>query len=259
MEKIKAVMIDDSYELCRAIKDYFAHSSTYEMVGFAHDAQAGIDIITARQPDIILLDMVMPKTDGMYVLRSLRRMDSSIKRPKILVLSAIAKDTSSAMWISEGADYVLAKETSLENIELHMDLITDSAKYMTEHTPTFSANKSFDLEKEVTSIIQEIGIPANIKGYNYIREAIILTINNSNIINAVTKELYPHIAKTNNTKPSRVERAIRHAIEVAWDRGDSDKLNSIFGYTINVNRGKPTNSEFIAMIADNMRLEMKAM
>ncbi len=257
MEKLKAVMIDDSYELCGAAKEYFSHSDTYEMVGFAHDGQVGVEMIASKNPDIVILDMVMPKADGMFVLRSLKRMDNSVKKPKILVLSAIAKDTSTAIWMSEGADYVLAKETSLENIELHMDLITEMSKNSTVSETKPDRSKEFDLEKEITSIIQEIGIPANIKGYNYIRKAIMLVINNGNIINAVTKELYPLIAKMDNTLPSRVERAIRHAIEVAWDRGDSETLNRIFGYTINVNRGKPTNSEFIAMIADNLRLAMK--
>ncbi len=260
MGKIKVVMIDDSYELCRSAKRYFENNDTYDMVGFAHDGQVGIELIEDKQPDIVILDMVMPNSDGMHVLRALKRMDSSIKKPKVLVLSAIARDTSTAMWMDEGADYVLAKETSMENIEFHMDLMTESS---TRNGGTMISampkKDTFDLETEVTAIIQEVGIPANIKGYQYIRNAIILVVNNNDIINSVTKELYPEVAKMCDTSPSRVERAIRHAIEVAWDRGDTETLNRMFGYTISVSKGKPTNSEFIAMIADKLRLAMKNM
>ena len=256
MEKVKVIMIDDSYELCHTAKGYFQNNSTYEMVGFAHDGQVGIEMIENKQPDIVILDMVMPNSDGMHVLRSLKRMNS-VKKPKILVLSAIARDKSTSMWMDEGADYVLAKETTMENIEFHMDLMTDVSR---SPAPVLTVNprkEPFDLETQVTAIIQEVGIPANIKGYQYIRNAIILVVNNNDIINSVTKELYPEVAKMCDTSPSRVERAIRHAIEVAWDRGDTETLNRMFGYTISVSKGKPTNSEFIAMIADKLRLAMK--
>ena len=259
MEKLKVVMIDDSYELCHAAKRYFQTNNTYEVVGFAHDGQVGIEMIENKQPDIIILDMVMPNSDGMHVLRTLKRMDFR-KRPKILVLSAIARDSSTALWMDEGADYVLAKETTMENIELHMDLMTEASnKTAAPVINVMPKREPFDLETQVTAIIQEVGIPANIKGYQYIRNAIILVVNNNDIINSVTKELYPEVAKMCDTSPSRVERAIRHAIEVAWDRGDTETLNRMFGYTISVSKGKPTNREFIAMIADKLRLAMKNM
>ncbi len=259
MEKSKVLMIDDSYELCKVAKEHFAGSNTYELIGIAHDGQVGLEGIEAKRPDIVILDMVMPNSDGMHVLRAIRRMPSNI-RPKVLVLSAIARDRSTSLWMDEGADYVLAKETTMENIELHMDFLLDTSRTTAPVLPALSVQKdAFDLETQVTAIIQEVGIPANIKGYQYIRNAIILVVNNNDIINSVTKELYPEVAKMCDTSPSRVERAIRHAIEVAWDRGDTETLNRMFGYTISVSKGKPTNSEFIAMIADKLRLSMKKM
>ena len=256
MEKVKVLMIDDSYALCNAAREYFRSNSTYEVVGVAHDGQVGIEMIESKRPDIVILDMVMPNSDGMHVLRTLKRM-TNIKKPKVLVLSAIARDSSAALWMDEGADYVLAKETTMENIEFHMDLMTETSRKIAPVLSMMPRRETFDLETQVTDIIQEVGIPANIKGYQYIRNAIILVVNNNDIINSVTKELYPEVAKMCDTSPSRVERAIRHAIEVAWDRGDTETLNRMFGYTISVSKGKPTNSEFIAMIADKLRLAMK--
>ncbi|MDD4689742.1 MAG: sporulation transcription factor Spo0A [Eubacteriales bacterium] len=257
MEKLKVIMIDDSYEVCRSAKDYFQNNNTYEFVGFAHDGQVGIAMAEQKHPDIVILDMVMPNADGLHVLRSIKRMNLK-KRPTILIHSAIARDKSTAMWMDEGADYVLAKETTMENIEMHLDLMTEtSTRGQAPVISVFPKRDVPDLETQVTAIIQEVGIPANIKGYQYIRNAIILVVNNNDIINSVTKELYPEVAKMCDTSPSRVERAIRHAIEVAWDRGDPETLNRMFGYTISVSKGKPTNSEFIAMIADKLRLAMK--
>ena len=181
-----------------------------------------------------------------------------LKSPTFVVVSAAGQDKMISKAINAGAEYYLLKPIEpdviidkLYKIKTNVDLSDNFARF--ENVGCFN-----DLETRVTNIIHEIGVPAHIKGYQYIREAIIMTVKNMDIINSITKELYPTVAKRYNTTPSRVERAIRHAIEVAWDRGDTDVLNGFFGYTIASGKGKPTNSEFIAMIADRLRLQLKA-
>ena len=206
------------------------------------------------------MDLVLPTIDGIGVLERINRMQLN-KRPHVLIVSSVLNETVTSYSNSYGVEYCMLKPV---NYDALIDRITMMAAPITtgeDVMQNWKVNtKKFDyaqVEAMVTNVIHEIGIPAHIKGYHYLREAIILSVKNSEIINSVTKLLYPTVAKHHGTTSSRVERAIRHAIEVAWDRGDIDVLNSYFGYTIQNDRGKPTNSEFIAMISDKLRLRLK--
>ena len=249
MENIKLVVIDDNKDFCALMKDYSQFVKNVEVVGVAYDGYTGLDIIQQKEPDVVLLDNVMPNLDGLGVLM---RMDKACKnkKPKIIVITASPTNDLMVNATKLGADYTMSRKMDLKEIFERVVMIAN--------TPVEDKNDGKDkpdMERAVTEIIHEIGVPAHIKGYSYIREAILLVLEDEDIINSITKQLYPSVAKIYRTSPSRVERAIRHAIEVAWDRGDTETINSIFGFTINQAKGKPTNSEFIAMISDKLRLE----
>ena len=251
MEKIRLVVIDDNKDFCGLIKDYSQFVENVEVVGVAYDGYEGLDLIQQKKPDVILLDNVMPSLDGLGVLMRLDKICKD-KKPKVLVITA--SPTSSVMINAAklGADYTMSRKMDLKEIFERVIMIANTSLEKEEETNEFEKE---DMERAVTEIIHEIGVPAHIKGYSYIREAIMLVLEDGDIINSITKQLYPSVAKIYRTSPSRVERAIRHAIEVAWDRGDTETINKIFGFTINQSKGKPTNSEFIAMISDKLRLE----
>ncbi|MBR2867902.1 MAG: sporulation transcription factor Spo0A [Clostridia bacterium] len=203
-----------------------------------------------ERPDVLLMDGFMSRLDALGVLREIESMHLE-KRPMVMVLSSADNERIESEILSNGADYYFLKPY---NPTMLAERIVQFASI---HNASESKNGLKDLEVVVSRIMHQIGVPAHIRGYQYLREAIILSVNNSEMISSVTKILYPTVAKSFKTTPSRVERAIRHAIEVAWDRGDVDVLSSYFGYTIQNERGKPTNSEFIAMISDNLKLQMK--
>ena len=257
MEKIKVLLVDDNHEYVSMIRDYLASQDDIGVVGIAADGEMAIEMINMKTPDVVLLDLVMPLMDGMGVLKKVGRLDKS-KRPRVIAISAVAHDKITQNVIALGADYYMMKPASFDAI---CDRIRLVARPMPESNNTVFRSEMIhpagDLETNVTNIIHEVGVPAHIKGYQYLREAIMMVIGDNDLINSITKQLYPSVAKAYNTTSSRVERAIRHAIEVAWDRGDTDTLNKIFGFTINNGKGKPTNSEFIAMISDKLRLSMK--
>ena len=218
--------------------------------------------ITRYHPDIVLMDVWLSKLDGIGVLRSCRNMAwDKDKKPSFIIVSSVSNQNIFIQASDAGAELCLLKPVNVGSLCEH--ILEIAARRMQEvpavamQASIIKEDKTPDIETQVTQIIHQIGVPAHIKGYQYLRTAILLTVNDSDIINSVTKILYPSVAKKYATTTSRVERAIRHAIEVAWDRGDVDTLNSYFGYTIQNNRGKPTNSEFIAMIADNLRLKYK--
>ena len=205
--------------------------------------------------DAAVVDLMLTRLDGIGLLRNCKERDlAPAPRPVFVMLAPIANQTMIADALNAGADAFLMKPFDMNSLCEHLRrLLATRDKPSAQAAPSGTP----DIETQVTKIIHQIGVPAHIKGYQYLRTAILLTIQDSDIINSVTKVLYPSVAKKYQTTTSRVERAIRHAIEVAWDRGDVDTLNSYFGYTIQNNRGKPTNSEFIAMIADNLRLKYK--
>ena len=251
MEKIKVLMIDDNVNLIGMVEDYFEDHSKIEIVGKAYDGEEGLKIIKEGklEYDIIVLDLIMPKKDGIGVLKELKK--ENITKNIIVATSYNAPDTIRK--VSEyGANYYILKPFDLADLE---DKILDTFKEIDKGSINLFHN---NLQISISRILHELGMPSHIKGYQYLREAIIMVVNDIDVINQITKSLYPKIAAKFNTTPSRVERAIRHAIEVAWGRGDQKTVEKIFGYTISAAKGKPTNSEFIAMIADKLRLELKS-
>lgn len=263
-EKIKIVLADDNKDFCQVLKEYLSNEDDIEILGIAKDGIEALDLVKRTQPDLLVLDIIMPHLDGLGVIEKLNAMDIP-KMPKIIVLSAVGQDKITQSAINLGADYYIVKPFDFvifinrirELVSNKTTHIEPKSRVNTDIQMTRSdfVKNSGNIETEITNIIHEIGVPAHIKGYLYLREAIKMVIDNVELLGAVTKELYPSIAKKFNTTPSRVERAIRHAIEVAWSRGKVDTINQLFGYTVHNTKGKPTNSEFIAMIADKLRLE----
>ncbi len=254
-KKLKIVVADESTELgqncAKAFKAYGMDVALCEK-----DGRAVLSKIKEDKPDIVLADVFMPNLDILGVIEELK--ETKVKqKPLVIAMSAFDNQRLEKELIEAGVGYYFLKPFDINNVA---ERIIKLAHWKTDSAPLVVKNgvlSDIELEMKITQIIHEIGVPAHIKGYHYLREAIILSVKNSEIINSVTKLLYPTVAKNHSTTASRVERAIRHAIEVAWDRGDLDVLNAYFGYTIQNDRGKPTNSEFIAMISDRLRLELK--
>ena len=237
----KILLADSSEEFRLLLRRTLEETGEFQVVGDTGDGDEAWELIQKAKPDVVVMDMILPGLDGMSLLQ---RMPKEIK---CIVLSAFSTQAMVQEMMHLGAWYFIPKPA-------HMDSLLDRIRQATHDSSVLSLPT---LEAEVTAILHEVGVPAHIKGYQYVREAIILVVQNMDAINAVTKVLYPEVAKRFHTTPSRVERAIRHAIEVAWDRGDLETLQGYFGYTVNSAKGKPTNSEFIAMIADRIRLRRK--
>lgn len=265
-ERIKIIIADDNRDFCQILKEYLQNENDVEILGIAKDGIEAIDLITEKQPDLVILDIIMPHLDGLGVIERLNTMTLE-KMPKIIILSAVGQDKITQRAINLGADYYVVKPFDF-NVFINRirELVgTRTSSFTEKNRPLIDlknvknnfVRNNGNIEAEITNIIHEIGVPAHIKGYLYLREAIKMVIDNVELLSAVTKELYPNIAKEFNTTPSRVERAIRHAIEVAWSRGKVDTINQLFGYTVHNTKGKPTNSEFIAMVSDKLRLEYK--
>lgn len=224
----------------------------------ASNGEEALDKIDGGHPDIVICDLWLSKLDGIGLLRASKKLDYIPDRaPSFIILSMVSNPSLFVEATNAGAAVCLMKPYDFDNLLGHIDMITKSRGAESYRESEGDGRIPVDIESHVTKIIHQIGVPAHIKGYQYLRTAILMTVKDNEVINSVTKVLYPSVAKKYQTTTSRVERAIRHAIEVAWDRGDIDTLNSYFGYTIQVDRGKPTNSEFIAMIADNFRLKYK--
>jgi len=254
-ERIKVAFADDNKEFSEIMNEYLSQQPDIEVVGVAYNGEQIISIIEEKKPDVIILDIIMPHLDGIGVLERINTAGG--KRPKIIMLTAFGQETITQRVVELGADYYVLKPF---NMEVLVSRIRQLAGMITAQRPqvTAQAIKAKSVDVEVTNIIREIGIPAHIKGYQYLRDAIMMIISEVELLGAVTKVLYPMIAEKYSTTPSRVERAIRHAIEVAWNRGNIDMINRLFGYTVKLEKGKPTNSEFMAMIADRLRMEMRA-
>ena len=235
-EKITILVADDNNEFTMTLSNYLEQEEEMEIIGIAKDGNEAYEMAEKLHPDILLLDIIMPHLDGLGVLEKISSSEME-KKPLCIILSAVGQDKITQKAISLGAQYYIVKP---------FDIAPEKRR------------DQGNLEALVTNVIHEVGVPAHIKGYQYLREAIMMAIKDNDVINQITKQLYPDIAGKYHTTPSRVERAIRHAIEVAWGRGQADTVENIFGYTVSANRGKPTNSEFIAMIADKLRLELKS-
>ena len=253
MEHLKTVFIADAAEeFCVSLSAALKQAGGFQVVGTAADGEQAIHMIQQLKPEVLVLDLMLAKKDGISVLKAIAGMD---KKPVTLATSRFVTDYVASAAANLGARYLMLKPCDTSALVERLEEIRGG-----ENLRHASANRSgkTSIETMVTGIIHEIGVPAHIKGYQYLREAIIIAVNDMDVINAITKVLYPQVAKTFQTTPSRVERAIRHAIEVAWDRGDLDTLQRFFGYTVSNTKGKPTNSEFIALIADKLQLQLKS-
>ena len=268
-EKLTVLIADDNHEFSMTLASYLENQEDMEVIAIAKDGNEAVDIISNTNPDIAILDVIMPHLDGIGVLENINSLELD-KRPICIMLSAVGQDKITQRAITLGAEYYIVKPFDIELLikrirELknyrpgqNTTFITREIKPQYIDVPSKDKNGENNIEALVTNVIHEVGVPAHIKGYQYLREAIIMVVNDIEVINQITKTLYPKIATKYNTTPSRVERAIRHAIEVAWGRGEPQVVENIFGYTISATKGKPTNSEFIAMISDKLRLELKS-
>lgn len=256
MDRIKILIADESSETRKACKEALLRAGIRDVEETANGEEA-LAKISRTHPDIVITDVWLSRLDGIGLIRRTAELDFDRDRPPAFIVASMVTNQNIFVEAARaGAALCLPKPLDYSSLADHINSIyrgrADGSISVggTNVTPP-------DIEAQVTKIIHQIGVPAHIKGYQYLRTAILMTVRDSGIINSVTKVLYPSVAKQYSTTTSRVERAIRHAIEVAWDRGDVDTLNSYFGYTVQNNRGKPTNSEFIAMIADNLRLKYK--
>ena len=248
MDKMRILVADSGEEYRRILAETLNAEADMEVVGETGDGEETISLAQSLRPDAIVMEMVLSGADGIEVLSRLRQ--EAGKHPVILVVSSFARGNMAQLAAEMGADYYLMKPCKIT-------AVTERLRQLVNTGGEGSEPEEENLEAVVTSIIHEIGVPAHIKGYQYLREAIVIAAKDMEVINAVTKILYPEVAKRYHTTASRVERAIRHAIEVAWDRGDLEILQKYFGYTVSNAKGKPTNSEFIAMIADRLQLQRK--
>jgi len=249
---VKVAIADDNKEFTAIIQEHLEGQPDIELVGVAHNGEEILNIIKDSEPDVVVLDIIMPHLDGIGVLERIKL--SAGYRPKIIALTALGQESLVSRIIELGVDYYLLKPFSV-------DVLTKRIKQLIgapEQKTALRIIESRPVDVEVTNIIRELGIPAHIKGYQYLREAIAMIVADIDFLGAVTKELYPTVAEKFSTTPSRVERAIRHSIEVAWSRGNMEMINKLFGCTVNADKGKPTNSEFMALIADKLRMEMRA-
>ncbi|WML53993.1 sporulation transcription factor Spo0A [Neobacillus sp. PS3-12] len=261
MKKIKVCVVDDNRELVGLLEEYISAQDDMEVVGTAHNGQDCLEMLEGTDPDVLVLDIIMPHLDGLAVLERLREMKKGAL-PNVIMLTAFGQEDVTKKAVELGASYFILKPFDMENLGNHIRQVSGNSSSITrKQTTTYRSQaeqKPKNLDASITSIIHEIGVPAHIKGYLYLREAISMVYNDIELLGSITKVLYPDIAKKYNTTASRVERAIRHAIEVAWSRGNIDSISSLFGYTVSMSKAKPTNSEFIAMVADKLRLEHKA-
>lgn len=272
MENVNVVIVDDNPMILNTLDEVISSEAGLSVIGRADNGKDAIDMIKDTQPDVVLLDLVMPQMDGITVVENIKKKTSMLKNPAFIILSAVGGEQMTEEAFQAGANYFLMKpfdKDILVNkirrigkrpvrpvpgkvLEAPLKAATpeeaamNREEYMKEH-----------LETDITKMLHELGIPAHIKGYQYLRDAISMMVRDREMMEAVTKILYPEIAKKNYTSSSRVERAIRHAIEVAWGRGSLEVIDELFGYTISTGKGKPTNSEFIALIADKICLDYK--
>lgn len=261
MAVLNVAIADDNERMVEILDNIVRRDSELRIVGKANNGEEVYRMIKEKEPDVVLLDLIMPKLDGLSVMERINQDQTIKKHPKFIVISAIGQEGITEDAFNLGAHYYIMKPFDNDMVLNRMKAIknymnTDNQKGIR----TCSVNEKGrmeNLENDVTDMIHEVGVPAHIKGYQYLRDAIIMVIEEPEMLNSITKILYPTIAKRNQTTPSRVERAIRHAIEVAWSRGNMEIINSLFSYTVSTGKGKPTNSEFIALIADKIRLQNK--
>ena len=251
MQKIRLMVAEEAQEHLETIKNYFINFDEISIIGTHTDGNSLLNALRVTQVDVLLLDLVMPYCDGMKVLEELKTRKEKYCQPqKIIVMTQFMSNYISGKLNQYNVDYIIMKPLELKNFHQLLIGLNEDLKFTND-------NGTIDLDTEITTLLHEVGVPAHIKGYLYLRESITMVYHNLDLLGSITKILYPEVAIKYSTTASRVERAIRHAIEVAWIRGNVDAISDIFSYTISYNKSKPTNSEFIAMIADKLRLEHK--
>lgn len=255
-EVVKVLLVDDNRDFCELVREYLGGRDDIEMVGTAYNGLEGLELIESKGPDVVVLDIIMPHLDGIGVLEELSRRGRSPDM-KIIMLTAFGHQDVTQRIVELGADYYILKPFDLEKLVDRIQQLTSQSGNGGSEMPLVRHKKQ-DLDIRITEIMHQIGVPAHIKGYMYLREAIMMVVKEIELLGAITKELYPLVAQKYGTTPSRVERAIRHAIEVSWERGNIKAIYNIFGSAVSTESGKPTNSQFIAKIADKLRLEIQA-
>ena len=257
MGKLNVAIADDNERMLDLLGELIDRDKELTLVGKANNGEDMCKIIEQKQPDVVLLDLIMPKMDGLSVMEQINTDKKIKKHPSFIVVTAVGQEQMTEDAFEKGANYYIMKPFNnrmlLDKIK-HVNRVYRPAAPDRELESSRKDLPEYDLEEEVTDMIHEIGIPAHIKGYHYLRDAIIMAVEDMDVLNAITKILYPTVAKKNQTTSSRVELAIRHAIEVAWTRGKLETIDEMFGYTVSSGKGKPTNSEFIALLADTIRL-----
>ncbi len=252
MDKRRRILIaDNSEEFCQRLRDAVKQVPGWEVAGVAMDGNDAAELLLKTSPDVLLLDLLLPNLDGISVLRRAAEMKPA---PVCMVMTGYLTEYAANAAAGLGVRYFMAKPCRVQTV---VERLAEILQAEEQEKRQEIRRADVNIETMVTSVIHEIGVPAHIKGYQYLREAIKIAVNDMEVINAITKVLYPQVAKAFSTTPSRVERAIRHAIEVAWDRGDLETLQRFFGYTVSNTKGKPTNSEFIALIADRLQLQLR--
>ena len=251
---ITVAIADDNRELTNLLKEIINEEPDMEVIGVSYDGVQCLQMVEEKKPDVLLLDIIMPHLDGMTVLE---KISNQKEKPNVIMLTAFGQEDVTKKAVELGARYFIVKPFDTANLANQIRLVMRKPQNgaTISVTRTEKEKKEPSLDASITSIIHEIGVPAHIKGYLYLREAIAMVYHDIELLGSITKVLYPDIAKKYNTTPSRVERAIRHAIEVAWNRGNIESIANMFGYTVSMTKAKPTNSEFIAMVADRLRIE----
>ena len=259
---IKVMVADDNVNFCNLLSEVFSQQEDIKLVGTANNGLDAVDKIAELKPDVLVLDIIMPHLDGLGVLE---RISGYERRPRVIVLTGLGHESITQQALRLGADYYVLKPFNIDVLvkrirELNSQETQTAASASLESRNPYSATpkpEAPDLETEITDMLHEMGVPAHIKGYQYLRRAIEMVIEDNTLLNAITKCLYPELAEQYHTTPNRVERAIRHAIETAWDRNEMEMVEQVFRSTYRKDKGKPTNAEFISMIADKLRLRMK--
>jgi two-component system response regulator (stage 0 sporulation protein A) len=254
LNNIRVILADDNREFTELLREYLNAQADIEIVGVAYNGNEVLNLLNHTLPDVLILDIVMPHLDGLAVLEQIRGMKLPVM-PKIIMLTAFGQEEITKKAVELGAAYYILKPFDMDVLANRLRQVAGVSPAIRSLQPPSMPPKGRNLDQNITNIIHEIGVPAHIKGYLYLREAITMVYNDVELLGSITKILYPEIAKKFNTTASRVERAIRHAIEVAWSRGNMDSIGKFFGYTVSNSKAKPTNSEFIAMVADKLRIE----
>lgn len=259
MDSIRVLIVDDNQQLCDLTRRFLEAREEIEVVGVANHGRDAMELIASQRPDVLLLDLIMPQVDGYTILEQLGA-DESIHRPEVIVLTALARDDFIQRAINLGARYYMVKPFDYNMLYKRILEVAGLRREEISVRPSAlpQAASAPSLDENIANMFLTIGIPAHIKGYHFLREAVKMVVDDAEMINAITKQLYPGIAKRFNTSASKVERAIRHSIEVAWTRGRVDNFNQVFGYKVFSPGEKPTNGEFIALIADKLSIERTA-